>query len=395
MMRSIWYCQLMAMALLPLVLIMQLKAAFSPEHRAERLLRQRSLSRGRLQRAPSEVNENSNVNVESRAPVALEHAGGMDHTKVAKSARLEAKAEMCFGRAHLELWGDLVENGQDNLQPSADACCRSCQEFEPHPDIADGKQCNIWVWHPDRRECWLKHQQAAEFNISAKRAAERAPATGTTWTSGVWQGIKPCTACKTSSNFVGCIGKSRCNTSRACGSPAIDGYAHVDPKCFEASPTAMEYASLLAAGTRLEAFHELGADYDGLGVRWGIGHTKSTWEQCEEACRVHRPSPKGGPFSKLPCNTWTWCGAPRCFEPDAHSHSFGDCWLKFQELPAEPEVNQRSPGMLVRWRHRHHRELAKAPFFVTSDDNVTWVSGVLLPPGQKMGKGTWGPRAFW
>jgi len=129
-------------------------------------------------------------------------------------------------------------------------------------------------------------------------------------------------------------------------------------------------------------------------VRWGIGHTKQTWGACEAACRAHRPTRSGGPFSKLACNTWSWCGAARCFEPDAHSHSFGDCWLKFQELPAQAEVNQRAPGMLAAWRRRHTRELTRAPFLVTGD-NVTWVSGVLLPPGERLGEGTWGPRAYW
>ena len=41
----------------------------------------------------------------------------------------------------------------------------------------------------------------------------------------------------------------------------------------------------------------------------------------------------------LPCNTFTWCGEPAgCFEPDIHEHTFGDCWLKFTEAPAVPEV---------------------------------------------------------
>lgn len=300
----------------------------------------------------------------------------------------------CTGRSHLELWGDLIENGRDNEQPTAADCCKSCRLFDPDPDVANGRQCNVWVWHPERRECWLKHQRAPDLNVSAKRATEVAPAAGTPWTSGVWLGVKPCTACTIPRRFNGCISKSLCNTSRSCGSPAVDGYAHVDVKCFEASSTARQYASLLSDGTPLVAFHELGADFDGLGVHWGIGHTKQTWEECEQSCRAHRPSASGGAFSRLPCNTWTWCGATRCFEPDAHSHAFGDCWLKFQEIPGQPEVNQRSPGMLARWRKRHRHEMARAPFLV-SDDNVTWVSGVLLPPGEELGTGTWGPRAYW
>ena len=31
-----------------------------------------------------------------------------------------------------------------------------------------------------------------------------------------------------------------------------------------------------------------------------------------------------------------------CFEPDAHKHSLGECWLKYQELPQSPEVSPRA-----------------------------------------------------
>ncbi len=137
------------------------------------------------------------------------------------------------------------------------------------------------------------------------------------------------------------------------------------------------------------------ADYDGLAVVWGIGHTTQTAEDCAEACRsysptlqqggecslfiltMHAPAPMlfcsgwrfaaqfififcadrlpvavalaclpdvlmlfnaAGPFSRLPCNVFTWCSQQTCFEPDVHTHSFGDCWLKFSEGPLNPEV---------------------------------------------------------
>jgi len=43
-------------------------------------------------------------------------------------------------------------------------------------------------------------------------------------------------------------------------------------------------------------------------------------------------------FELLPCNAFAWCSEEECFEPDAHKHSKGDCWLKFTEGPAAPEV---------------------------------------------------------
>ncbi len=89
-----------------------------------------------------------------------------------------------------------------------------------------------------------------------------------------------------------------------------------------------------------------------------------------------------------------WCpvGNDRCFEPDAHSHSGGDCWLKFTEAPENVEVNARGEMTdPATWRNGvsfNERHAAATP-------SVPWVSGVLLPPGATPGNGTWGPRAKW
>ena len=160
----------------------------------------------------------------------------------------------------------------------------------------------------------------------------------------------------------------------------------MDPKCFLESPTSRTYAKLLEAGTPLVPFVDLAADYDGLGVRWGIGNKMKTWQDCEDNCRKFRPTGGGGPFRGLACNVWTWCSRKVCFEPDAHSHSFGDCWLKFSENPESPEVNMRTPGMKPSFMRRHRKQMA---------DGCPWVSGALLPPGVKMTNGTWGPRSYW
>ncbi|KAL1524179.1 hypothetical protein AB1Y20_019088 [Prymnesium parvum] len=288
------------------------------------------------------------------------------------------------GTPHVELWGALVLPGDANLQPDAPRCHQSCVEYEPTRDVLNGSQCNVWVWHPLTQQCWLKHERPAELRAAASALARPGRAS-VAWTSGVWTGHKPCADCVVPARYYGCITKDICNTSRACGSPAIDGYAHVDPKCVQRSPTAQLYNELLANGSELIGTHELNADYDGLGVHWGIGHTKQRWEDCEQACRQHRPGTGGGPFAALPCNVWTWCSRPTCFEPDAHSHHFGDCWLKFTELPHAPEVNMREP-MRSSFMRRHHTQMAAG---------VPWVSGALLPPGVTMTNGTWGPRAFW
>lgn len=102
----------------------------------------------------------------------------------------------------------------------------------------------------------------------------------------------------------------------------------------------------------------------------------------------------GGLFGALPCNAWVWCpvGVKRCFEPDAHTHTGGDCWLKFTEVPEAVEVNARGTmedpattrdGVTFKTRHKD------------AHDIVPWVSGVLLPAGVVPTNGTWGPRAQW
>ena len=293
----------------------------------------------------------------------------------------------CNATAHVELWGGLVFPGTDNLQPTAEACCRSCREYTPNFDTMGGAQCNTFVYNPRTQACWLKHQPADALARAAKELAAHDPARANKrveWSSGVWLERKPCADCTPPARFRGCISKEVCNTTRACGSPAVGAYAKVDPKCMAASPTSVRYRQLLAAGTPLVGFSEQAADYDGLGVRWGIGHKKQTWQECEQACRDFSARGGGGPFVGLPCNVWTWCSRKVCWEPDAHSHSFGDCWLKFQEEPEAPEVNMRTPHMRPAFMQRHRTAMA---------GGCPWVSGALLPPGVPFTNGTWGPVA--
>mmetsp|Transcript_18462 Transcript_18462/g.44105 ORF Transcript_18462/g.44105 Transcript_18462/m.44105 type:complete len:271 (-) Transcript_18462:395-1207(-) len=179
-------------------------------------------------------------------------------------------------------------------------------------------------------------------------------------------------------------------SQRVCGSPAVDGYSHVVPSCLENSPTAQWWIAWRKSGGRLQdliVHMEPEADYDGLAVGWGINNKKATAEECAEACRSHEPGPHvGGPFQNLPCNAFVWCPTQYavCFEPDAHKHTGGDCWLKFSEAPAAPEVNFR--GLLpAEYRARH----PSAP------ERVQWVAGVLLPPGTPLTNGTLGPRFWW
>ena len=214
---------------------------------------------------------------------------------------------VCNGTAHVELWGSLVQSGTENDQPTASDCCKSCREYEPTLDVNNGAQCNAWVWNPASHECWLKHQRPGELKHAIARVQQPGDPK-VVWYSGVNLEVRPCADCTPPSTYTGCISKDVCNTSRACGSPAVGAYSKIPQGCMERSPTALRYAKALAAGTPLIGFTDLAADYDGLGVRWGIGHKKERWEDCEEACRAfNRGALRGGPFRGLPCNTWTWC----------------------------------------------------------------------------------------
>ena len=175
---------------------------------------------------------------------------------------------------------------------------------------------------------------------------------------------------------------------RECGSPAVDGYAHVKPECLAKSQT--QRLSLLDMGRgegwreQLNCTMEHNASWDGLAVRWGIGFKAERPEQCRDACRAHEVGTIPGPFERFMCNVWVWCGAETCFEPDAHKHSFGDCWLKWSETPENPEINMR--GIMDEAFLQRHPP---------AKQGTSWVSGACLPRGLAMSNGTWGPRSRW
>ena len=93
-----------------------------------------------------------------------------------------ADGRHCNVEAKAEYAGDVVGQwGSQNIQPTAEDCCRSCQNSAT-------LGCNVWVWCGKRGgcrggdgsfgECWLKRQ----LNAAEKRAFNRGE--GVPWTSG-------------------------------------------------------------------------------------------------------------------------------------------------------------------------------------------------------------------
>ena len=189
---------------------------------------------------------------------------------------------------------------------------------------------------------------------------------------------------------------------RECGSPAVDGYAHVNMTCLIESATNVEFDVSAAAREASVAWIEHHASYDGIAVRWGIHHTANTVEECAQRCKDHVVRNRTATTAEaLPCNVFVWCPMPpeseketfRCFEPDAHEHFPGDCWLKFSEVPEAVEVNQRGSNDAEGFTNdqgvtyaRRHEGMPPA---------VHWSSGVVLPPGVTPSAGTLSPRAKW
>jgi preprotein translocase subunit YajC len=303
-----------------------------------------------------------------------------------------------------EYAGDVVHWGDTNDQPSVEACCMQCTMT---------KMCNVFVYNPQTKKCWLKKQKELYENVEPGTMAKGDNVVWTSGTIGPYRkraevgkdGVRKMQDI-VESEKTKVVDAKRIEPSlpigqetrkRECGSPAVDGYAHVKPPCLVNSITNKEFDRTETSRLEQIAWIEKHASYDGLAVRWGIGHKAATAEECAQKCREHVPGRGGGPFNDLPCNAFAWCDIANdiCFEPDAHVHTAGDCWLKFTEVPERVEVNQRGAnddpfdGFLndnkLSYKMRHVKAPAKAH----------WTSGVLLPRGWIPSNGTLGPRAKW
>lgn len=110
-------------------------------------------------------------------------------------------------------------------------CLMQCETYEPVRDVLNGSQCNVWVYHPLTKHCWLKHETASRLK-AAVTTLSRPGNPSVSWTSGVVLVQKPCADCVTPASYNGCISKDMCNTTRECGSPAIDGISACERPLF-------------------------------------------------------------------------------------------------------------------------------------------------------------------
>ena len=119
------------------------------------------------------------------------------------------------------------------------------------------------------------------------------------------------------------------------------------------------------------------ADYEGERcVFWGATNRMPSLAACAASCAGFVPRAGDIDTAYLPCNTFVFCDQPVCFSRDIHNHTFGECWLKFSELPHEPIVNAR--GRMPDAIRKQHP---------TMPELVDWTTGALLPPGVALGRG--------
>ena len=136
------------------------------------------------------------------------------------------------------------------------------------------------------------------------------------------------------------------------------------------------------------------SDPAGEAVAWGSApeNRVNSAAECCDRCAKHAADPK---HAKRPCNSWVFCYMPQCWSLDSgNTHTFGECWLKFQVNPKRPLYGQRGQ-YTERFRQRHWtlHLMGYMPDGVTKRNltpptHVPWTGGV-------MGTATTYPRVTW
>lgn len=115
---------------------------------------------------------------------------------------------------------------------------------------------------------------------------------------------------------------------------------------------------------------------------WGDKHRTSTLEECGKRCLEWKPKPP----ANYACNIFVFCPLPKCYAPAAlpPGSMTGQCWLKHQPDPNNPQVNMRGDYSSA-YLQRH----PGAP------PHVQWQAGVVVRKGSKVDLSTWSARANW
>ena len=123
-------------------------------------------------------------------------------------------------------------------------------------------------------------------------------------------------------------------------------------------------------------------DFDGYALMWGDKHRTSTIDECGKKCLEWKPQPP----SNFVCNIFVFCPTPKCYAPAAlpPGSMTGQCWLKHQEDPNNPQVNMR--GDYSEAYLKRHTDAPKS---------VQWSAGVVVRKGSKVDLSTWSSRANW
>ena len=240
----------------------------------------------------------------SAAPATQSLTRAANPPAPAAPSRAAPPAGSCAAANATELAGVVVRWGDGHVQRSWQECCAACEAHSGGVPAPGAPACNVWVYCPHdvpacaarAGQCWLKRQALFE----GVAAGVMATGAGVPWVSGSLPRFDPPPDADALGVAMRALVPSEARAwppprRRECGSPAVDGYSHVEPSCLERSATATQFDAAEAARMALVVWAEEGASYDGLAVAWGIGNKKPTAAACADACRRHVPDPPNGP----------------------------------------------------------------------------------------------------
>ena len=93
----------------------------------------------------------------------------------------DASLGTCEAHEHTEYWGAVVLNGDNHKTEDAGKCCDACRNL----NRASGNRCNVWVYNPNSKACWLKFEK----NIKEMKPANSGA--GVPWVAGKFTDLKP------------------------------------------------------------------------------------------------------------------------------------------------------------------------------------------------------------